>query len=874
MTPIPTSAPTSKITPSPTPTQAAVAHEPGDLTFFYAGDVEQAYKTNTGRNLQQDVNDIYRTAKEIYGQPFNKISVKIKKGDDSYYNISTNEIVIGPQWFPEHLLWLILRAMHDELAYYMPMNWEEGIQNVVEKEINYKIFAPDKQGSRRTGTPFYELSNQSPGWSGQDGEVTHVGGLNPGYSALEAIALYKIYMRDNQFFVNFNKGLYEQTIDNKLKDKVIEVARRFGPMLEGMPLEDWLPSQFILHVNAHPGKYLIPFLQKNLDPGTMEFGSVVTQIAQNGSRTKPEGVAVGLRALSTDNAVLWGKSVTSGYGGETNFGELPYFGEKFNFIRNYTGAVKFEVGASGYDIFTFCYPYLYSQPYVADGWSSLGVFGCVLNRKTGKVTLKAADSTYEKDLDNGMFLFPEAYSFRGEVELSYSETAGATPITKKIMKDTGDYFTMFKLLSAATSQTRGVPPAPGGGNCTEGWQDYENEDFKLKFKIPPGWTDDSIDERQTESIIDRHLASTTKPEEQVDPKFKISTFRIIASKNDLKTDENYQGLFENHPDSSQQSQVDFKGVSAEKVVADITQPGGGFYFEQYYFENEEVYYYLKLGIYTTPDLKEKNEANLQCFLENFALPGQEEAVGGMKLFTSQKLQFKIRYPAELFAYEWKSSYQPDFNKEKPDWDRNVVQFFKNKDLSGGKITILRDTNTQRKTAKDFAKAYWSASEESLSHWKPGNIDFVVHSVKVQGSNEEEKTYLTPLGDWMYIFNSSETGDLQSTLEKMLPTLEFLGTGEGFSEDLIPCPDDLFSTAEQLKEQQENWWEKPDPCDSRPEQKVCGYIRSVYDNGMRQDGTQEFSNFCNYCGFFDHKGFKELRGTKMYALGYKEGPCRK
>ena len=125
---------------------------------------------------------------------------------------------------------------------------------------------------------------------------------------------------------------------------------------------------------------------------------------------------------------------------------------------------------------------------------------------------------------------------------------------------------------------------------------------------------------------------------------------------------------------------------------------------------------------------------------------------------------------------------------------------------------------------------------------------------------------------MYIFDSSDA-NLQPALEKMLPTLEFLGSGEAFS-DLILCPGDLYSTTEQLKEQQEEWWTKPDPCESRPEQKVCGYIRSIYDNGEMQIGSQEYRNLYCYCSFFEKNGSRTYRGTQMFALGYKEGACQK
>ncbi len=206
-----------------------------------------------------------------------------------------------------------------------------------------------------------------------------------------------------------------------------------------------------------------------------------------------------------------------------------------------------------------------------------------------------------------------------------------------------------------------------GSSCAKDWQDYKNEAFSFAFKIPSGWTDDSIDEQQTKDISFRRLISTTKPQEQVDPKFAISNFEIVASTGDLKYDPDYQNWFKDYPSNSQQSQVALHGLPTEKVVFDVTQPAGSVHIEQYYFKKGEIYYYLHLGIYTTPDLKAKNEAILKCFLENFRIlepeEKKEEIVNGMKAFTSDGLEFKIYYPAALFAHEWQSDYQIDYNRE-------------------------------------------------------------------------------------------------------------------------------------------------------------------------------------------------------------------
>lgn len=63
------------------------------------------------------------------------------------------------------------------------------------------------------------------------------------------------------------------------------------------------------------------------------------------------------------------------------------------------------------------------------------------------------------------------------------------------------------------------------------------------------------------------------------------------------------------------------------------------------------------------------------------------------------------------------------------------------------------------------------------------------------------------------------------------------------------------------------------CASQTPEPVCGNIRYVYDNGAEQFQNNNFTNVCEYCSQFDTNGFLELRGTKMYSMGYSMGRCQ-
>jgi len=177
--------------------------------------------------------------------------------------------------------------------------------------------------------------------------------------------------------------------------------------------------------------------------------------------------------------------------------------------------------------------------------------------------------------------------------------------------------------------TSPIPTVQQLENCTADWKEYRNDKFGFKFKIPVGWTDVTIDERQSETFIHRSLVSTTRPEEQMDPKYKLSLVELLASTSDLKTDENYGRWFDDNTGNQKKSTINFKGIKAEKYVdgtemfcssqTDQNPVNCSHRFERYYFKKGDIYYFLLTGFYTDGKLKEKNEAIIKCFLDSFEL---------------------------------------------------------------------------------------------------------------------------------------------------------------------------------------------------------------------------------------------------------------
>ncbi len=615
-----------------------VCRNSGDLSFRYIGDIKEKYQAETGRDLSADVGQIYRKINEVYGHAYAQISVSMKIGDDNYYNASTNEIVLQSHSIGNQSLitWLIMAAVHDDLSFYMPFNWEIGMRDLLSKDIYIKLFEPEKDGNLRIKCPFYELTGQNPAWATVNGNMESLSyPANPGPSALAATALYKLYINDDQFFVRFNNVLYSQTIDENLKDKIPNIAKSVKPIAEGIFFDDWFANQFILHTKHIPGNYLVPFIDKLNNSGNVKLWVQLTKVLENGSRLDPNGVGVNIKVYDSDNLLLTERQFNSKASGGVEFGELPQA-----VFPGSSGMARFEITASGYNPISFCYPYQNGQPVEAGQDTHLGVFGCVINRSSGLVSLDTGTNK-DSQLASGMFSFPDSYSFRGSANLSYYEdgSKNSSPLTKHINKDVGDYYVSYRLVSAA-SQTRGGQQPPSvtiTDDCTRDWQEYKSDKFGFSFKIPTGWTDTSIDEWSSDNLTYRSLVSTTRPEEQIDPKYKISRFEILASTYDLKTDENYGMWFENNTGNQVKDTVEFKGLTNVEKYIDETEMACSSQTdenstsckhrsEMYYFKKNDIYYLLSSSIFITDDLKDKNEQTEKCFLNSFSLINAEQSL--------------------------------------------------------------------------------------------------------------------------------------------------------------------------------------------------------------------------------------------------------
>lgn len=682
------------------------------INFTYSQEAKDAYYQENETSLEDDVNRIYQKAKEIFGLPFkgNPVSIEVSN-DGGYYNITLNKIVFGRNNPPSRLqlIWLILSAFHDDLASYMPENWENGMIEVSVYEIARALFDPNLN-YLASQTSTYEILN-NPAVANKNGatdrgEVTGILNINN----LAVAAWYKPYLEDNSFFVNLNKAIYQQAINNTLKDRLIDLAYSIKTAIEGINTKQWFASQNILRFDAIPGKWIVLVVQKAANETSQVLANLqALEIYDNGNKHGVNGRPVNVTAFDSQDNQVWSYATQTAQAnidsGMANLTSLPT-------ISGYTGCVRFVIDVSGFGSTTYYYPYSNGQAMAANDASPKGIYGCV-DQKDGKIQTKISSGDQTMDIINGSFSFPSLKNYKGPINLIFTPVAGGQITSKTVDKVYADYYTFIKT---------GAPPAFRGNaheatpsseatkeGCNSGnWVDYVNEKFGYKMKFPRDWGQDPSYSGQSSTFTKESLSSSQNPADLADPTKKVSHIDVLVSAKDLKTDEDYGRWFDDGSGNQKKSTVTFKGIQTEKFVNDTPMPAGNYHSEMYYFKKGDFYYLLTIGIYVTSDVKDKNEQILNCFLENFE---------------------------------------------------------------------LKSTQT--------------------------------------------------------------------------------------SNELLQCPQGMYGVKSEKQCQ--------DPPFNQP---VCGHTRSIYDQGQRQDGTQEFANVCAYCGFFDREGKQELRGTKMYALGYTEGRCQK
>jgi len=637
VTSIPTLTSAPIITPTPTKPPDAVekdeddeyipspAREDYQLRFSISDDVKEAYWDKRRFDLANDVERIYQEARKIYGPPFRDLDVSIvlSSGLGLYYNISLNSIVFDPNQIPtrQDLIWMILQAFHDELVNYMPQNWEEGMREVATQEIYRNVF-DSSYFDEQLNLPFWELID-GYGLANKNGDLYADDRFTDvDYYALAVTTLYKPYLEDNQFIANFNRALYQERLDNTLKDQLINLAISLIDIVNGELSAGFFQNHFILRVHSLPGWILNA--EKYNDQ--VIFSGRATTGGYDENKKVVAGTEITFQLRDMEQSQIFRKTLVTDNDGVVQLGPLPSLADVNSNYDNYTGAVEISIFSDGHGGSSFFYPYFYGKPVVPGGEAGSGLFGAVRYTKTGKIEASFGP-TVSKPLDQGAFTFAGPGNYRGKVELKYSDEEEGVFETKSVMKNQGPYYTEFK----KPSQPLSLPPSTGarggsapeaGADCAVDWQEFVNEKYGLKFKHPSDWSfrmPPSNNLFRRNPLATMFLASVTELAPLLDSMAKHSFFDILASKTDIKNDPEYGRWFDNLSGLGETSQSEFKGMSAEKYLEETEMPAGAHRKEMYYFKKDDIYYLISFVYYITDDVKDENVEMKKCFIDSLEL---------------------------------------------------------------------------------------------------------------------------------------------------------------------------------------------------------------------------------------------------------------
>lgn len=846
------------------------------------------------QEIKELVHKYFPVLVELYGAPHNEtgqtLTIVYSKEFSPFFSYLPQQNAINiSNSNPATVVLGLLSAFHGEYFRNIPETWSYGMRYAVASIALNKFPENDNPFRSTLITNIrqdYEKFNTSefPIWS------TNINYKRDLFSSMEGAA-YRTYLAmeafmkvfwhcDNDIFAKLNTQLYNIPTDSKLwedEKKLFEtITAGTSVTVEGESLNTWYSHQHILHQTRTNPILLLQMLklgQFYVLPRNNKVQVYVfrTDMDDEGFTFVPRvNVKTKVTAYDHTNTLVRRRDEHTSSSGVINFSldDLSINTLGRYRIEAVTWSNVYEsVNHQGYYEET-------SPPY----WH-----GVVTNFGNG--TVKAGGSTSvieEVAIQNGVFEF--STSFIGASKFEVFDLEGNKLAEKSATSNMLNYFVVIESPTAPNTPTESEEGEAPTVTCGENWIEYESTEQGFKMKYPPDWflyepttadfsaPFDHEAEQPGEAVSGSatmlYLVSTTDSASQLDPYNPLSYFQIATSRSDYLKKQYVNWFLDLEGQPIKATQTTFKNLPAEKYTTTGKGMAGEYYKESYYLQNaESLYTALELGMYITDELKESNQATLQCFLDSFEFLAGRDETGNFgetfKVFESDKLGFQINYPTRYLAHESTSSREPENNYIDPVASKTIVQFFEGGTPDGKRISIYRYTNPQNKSLEDFARSYWFSSGDELWHWETGGRDVVV--VK-SFDPTEVRTYLIKRGDFVFVLyadegqglNGNHRWGVQVMLERMIPTIEFL-EGEGGS-GMLDCDEQFLGV------QNNNF------CDGYSSRSVCGYIRHVYEDNREQTHSFDYDNACEFCTQFNWEGFSNVRGTELYVVGYKNGTC--
>jgi len=409
-----------------------------ELTFGFGTSVPN----DQARQLQEVINKAYPIAKEIYGQPFFNINVRVEYQPDlivgGTYNQSLNVITLrsSSEFFNvrETFIHEFLHAFHDD--YMIPlMHWEEGMVTQVGNEIS------DRMDNRLGDHPPYSGYNMDSRCTFSNVQPK-IPGLRPGNYLVWACVWDKLYAEGQNFFKRFNANYYSffknsttplysfssSQIENELKKIVYNIS----PKPEGQDFYAWYKYQYAFwSPTTYAGKYVIkpfPGLVSPSSNNILHYYYVDIQgtfIARNDSAeisgiNSNGNIVYKATHMFCDGVLEWQRLALSGF-------------EKVKYTIKTPNAQQVLYNIYGVNL--------------ATNEATNGFFGVVNQVQNGNVAVFLAPyptPVARGKIVNGTFTIPTTGNLRGRFRIVVLNSNNKYVTEKTVTKNYGDYAVLFE----------------------------------------------------------------------------------------------------------------------------------------------------------------------------------------------------------------------------------------------------------------------------------------------------------------------------------------------------------------------------------------------------------------------------------------------
>jgi len=399
---------------------------PNNMTFTFDSP-EHPWTANELNIINNALSDFYPVIETIYGEPAFTITVNVRKDPSitfsGEYSPITKEIVLRDATQLDVLCHEMIHAFRDENMLLIN-SYEEGMTRAVEVEVFNRLAAYTfwNENHSYMYDVYYEGLNRQVIGS-QFGNFDYASPFLLLRYDLAGYAWAKVFLENSNFFVDFNRTLYDKTLLYPLTLSDISILRdivsSLQPVVEGKPLLTWYEQQGIFDPTPKEGY----FLYQNIS----NFNVYYFSRDASGSEKMIAGATIQWEIYDhEDRLMLSGSGVTSPLGWISLNPLLPV---------DYKGRIKIVTSVMTPDG-------LINNTAFSSAGDHNGIFGIVEGTDTGVITITPLDGdtpTVTIDVAYGIFEAPSLVVEKGRFIAVYRDGEGQI-CSKQFNKDASDYF--------------------------------------------------------------------------------------------------------------------------------------------------------------------------------------------------------------------------------------------------------------------------------------------------------------------------------------------------------------------------------------------------------------------------------------------------